>query len=46
MYLLVLGYKERFFSGSISSPFLFIIPGVVLVLSYILVKIVKKKRKT
>lgn len=46
IYLLVLGYKERFFSGSISSPFLFIIPGVVLVLSYILVKIVKKKRKT
>lgn len=44
IYLLVLVYKERFFSGSIKHPFLFIIPGAVLVLSYILVKIVKKRK--
>jgi len=46
MYLVVLGYKERVFSGSIGNLFLFIIPGVVFVVSYIIVKIVKKKRKT
>lgn len=44
MYLLILAYKEKVFSGSIKNPFLFIIPGVVLILSYIIVKFIKKKR--
>jgi protein-S-isoprenylcysteine O-methyltransferase Ste14 len=45
MYLLVIVYKEWVFSGTISHPFMFIIPGVVFIISYIMVKIVKKKRK-
>lgn len=45
MYLLVLGYKEKAFRGTIKHPFLFIIPGIIFVLSYIIVKVVKKKRK-
>jgi hypothetical protein len=39
----VLAYKEKVFNGSIEKPFLFIIPGVGLLLSYIIVKIGKKK---
>lgn len=44
MYLVVLAYKEKAFNGSIKNPFLFIIPGVVLSLSYVIVKFIKKKR--
>ncbi len=46
IYLAVLVYKEKVFRGSISKPFFFIIPGIVFILCYIFVKIVKKKRKT
>jgi protein-S-isoprenylcysteine O-methyltransferase Ste14 len=44
MYLLVLLYKEKVFAGTIRDPFLYIIPGVILIIGYIIVKIVKKKR--
>jgi hypothetical protein len=44
MYLLVLLYKEKVFAGTIRHPFLYIIPGIVLIIGYIIVKIVKKKR--
>jgi len=45
MYLLVLFYKEKVFSGTIWNPFLYIIPGVVLIIGYIIVKVVKKMNK-
>lgn len=44
MYVLVLLYKERVFSGSIGSPFYYIIPGVVFITGYVIIKIIKKKR--
>lgn len=43
MYLLILLYKERVFAGSIGSPFYYIIPGIVLIVGYIIIKIIKKK---
>jgi len=44
MYVLVLLYKERVFTGSIGEPFYYIIPGVVLITGYVIIKIIKKKR--
>ncbi|MDQ1352670.1 MAG: hypothetical protein QG657_2976 [Acidobacteriota bacterium] len=44
MYLLVLVYKERIFSGAVRHPFSYIIPGVVFVVCYVIVKIVKKRK--
>ena len=44
MYVLVLLYKERVFTGGIGEPFYYIIPGVVLITGYMIVKIIKKKR--
>ncbi len=45
MYLLVLLYKEKVFSGIIRNPFLYIIPGVVLSIVYIVVKVIKKRKR-
>jgi hypothetical protein len=44
IYMLILLYKGKIFSGRISSPLHYIIPGIVLVISYIIVKILKKKK--
>ena len=44
MYVLVLLYKERVFTGGIGEPFYYIIPGVVLITGYMIIKIIKKKR--
>jgi protein-S-isoprenylcysteine O-methyltransferase Ste14 len=43
MFLLVLLYKERVFSGSIDRPILYIIPGGILAALYVAVKIIKKR---
>ena len=43
MFLLVLLYKERVFAGRIDNPILYIIPGGVLIIAYVIVKIIKKK---
>ncbi len=43
MYLLVLLYKERVFTGGIGSPFYYIIPGVFLIAGYVIIKVLKKK---
>ncbi|MCP5104990.1 MAG: hypothetical protein GY950_16505 [bacterium] len=43
MFLLVLLYKERVFSGLITNPVFYIIPGVVLVFCYVVIKVLKKK---
>ena len=45
MLLLVLLYKERIFSGQIFRPILYIIPGGALVTLYVIIKIIKKKKK-
>ncbi|MCP4156277.1 MAG: hypothetical protein GY757_51665 [bacterium] len=45
IYLLVLLYKERVFSGAIINSTLYSICGGILVAAYILVKIIKKKAK-
>lgn len=45
MFVLLLLYKERVFTGTLRNPFLYIIPGVVLILGYISVKIVKKRTR-
>jgi protein-S-isoprenylcysteine O-methyltransferase Ste14 len=42
MYLLVLLYKERVFFGTIGNAPFYIISGVVLIIGYIIVKIIKK----
>lgn len=44
MYLLVLLYKERVFTGSIGSPFHYIIPGIILIVGYVIIKLIKKRR--
>ncbi len=44
IYMLILLYKGKIFSGRISSPLHYIIPGIVLVILYIIVKILKKKK--
>jgi len=44
MYLLILLYKEKIFHGSISRPLYYIVPGVVLLILYLIVKILKKKK--
>ena len=44
MYLFILLYKERFFTGNIGSPFYYIIAGVVLILCYIMIKVLKKRK--
>jgi protein-S-isoprenylcysteine O-methyltransferase Ste14 len=43
MFLLVLLYKERIFNGRISRPLDYIIPGGVLIIAYVIVKVIKKK---
>jgi protein-S-isoprenylcysteine O-methyltransferase Ste14 len=43
MYILVLLYKEKAFTGSISRPFVYIIPGVIFMAAYIIVKIIKRR---
>lgn len=43
MFLLVLLYKERVFRGQIFHPILYIIPGGILVVLYVMIKIIKKK---
>ena len=43
MYILVLLYKEKAFTDSISRPFVYIIPGVILMAAYIIVKIIKRR---
>ncbi len=43
MYILVLLYKEKAFTGNISRPFIYIIPGVILMAAYIIVKIIKRR---
>lgn len=43
MFLLVLLYKERVFRGRIEEPLYYIITGVVLIIAYIIVKIIKNK---
>ena len=43
MFLLVLAYKERVFVGRVERPLLYIVPGAILVVLYILVKVIKKR---
>jgi len=43
MFLLVLLYKERIFTGQILQPFLYIIPGGILAVLYVMIKIIKKR---
>jgi len=43
MFLLVLLYKERIFNGRISRPLDYIIPGGVLIIAYVIVKVIKKR---
>jgi protein-S-isoprenylcysteine O-methyltransferase Ste14 len=43
MFLLVLLYKERIFNARISRPLVYIIPGGILIVLYIIVKIIKKR---
>lgn len=45
MFLLILLYKEKIFHSTISRPLLYIIPGAFLIISYIIIKIIKKKGK-
>ena len=42
MYLLLLLYKEKTFSAGIGSPVYYIVPGIFLVISYIIIKIFKR----
>jgi protein-S-isoprenylcysteine O-methyltransferase Ste14 len=44
MFLLVTLYKEWRFTGRINQPILYIIPGGILMVLYIIVKIIKKKK--
>jgi hypothetical protein len=44
MYILVLLYKEKVFTGGIGSPFVYIIPGGILIAAYIIIKIIKKRK--
>ncbi len=43
MYLLVLLYKERFFTGMVQRPWIYIVAGCILVVVYVTVKILKKR---
>jgi len=43
MFLLVLLYKERLFTGQIFQPLLYIIPGGSLAALYVMIKIIKKR---
>jgi protein-S-isoprenylcysteine O-methyltransferase Ste14 len=43
MFALVLLYKEKAFTGGINRPVLYIIPGVILIFLYIIVKVIKKR---
>jgi protein-S-isoprenylcysteine O-methyltransferase Ste14 len=43
MFLLVLLYKERVYNGRINQPLIFIIPGGILIVAYVLLKVIKKK---
>ena len=43
MFLLVLLYKERVFSGRIDQPIIYIIPGGILAALYVMIKIIKKR---
>ena len=43
MFLLVLLYKERIFTGQIFQPLLYIIPGGSLAAMYVMIKIIKKR---
>lgn len=45
IYLLILLYKENVFRGTISSSSHYIIPGAILLISYIIIKIIKKKKQ-
>ncbi|MGD2086995.1 MAG: isoprenylcysteine carboxylmethyltransferase family protein [Candidatus Aminicenantes bacterium] len=44
MFLLVLLYKEWRFTGRIVQPILYIIPGGILIIVYVIIKILKKKK--
>lgn len=44
IYLLVLLYKERVFTGGIGSPLYYIIPGIALIVGYVIIKLIKKRR--
>ena len=44
MYLLILLYKEKIFRGFISRSLHYIVPGIALVILYIIVKIIKKRK--
>jgi len=44
MFLLLLFYKEKAFTGIVIHPFVYIIPGGILILFYIMVKVFKKKK--
>ncbi len=43
MFLLVLLYKEWVFAGRIGEPVVYIVPGVVLVIGYVFIKVLKKR---
>jgi len=43
MMLLLVAYKEKFFTGRLASPVIFIVPGVLLIIVYIVVIILKKR---
>lgn len=45
MFFLILVYKERIFHGFIGDPFIYVIPVVLLIISYIIIKIIKKRGK-
>ncbi len=42
MYILVLLYKEKYFAGRISSAVVYMIPGFIIIVGYIGIKIMKK----
>ncbi len=44
MFLLVLLYKEWRFNGRIDQPILYIIPGGILMVLYVIVKIIKRRK--
>lgn len=43
MFLLVLLYKQRVFSGRIGQPIIYIISGGILIVLYLMIKIIKKR---
>ncbi len=45
MFLLILVYKEKIFHGFIGDPFSYVIPAALLIISYIIIKVIKKREK-